>query len=90
LYDNVRALLLLILSQAADSKLAKKHGFFDLLGCDFMLNADNNLYLLEINTNPALSLGKFLPGTYTADDAELLNKALSVVCCCSLLLQRGD
>lgn len=42
--------------KAGNSKLLKKHGYFDLLGCDFMLSADNQLYLLEINTNPALSL----------------------------------
>jgi hypothetical protein len=35
----------------------RKHGYFDLLGCDFMITDDNQLFLLEINTNPALSLG---------------------------------
>ncbi len=45
------------LTQASNHKLIRKHGFFDLLGCDFMLSEDNRLYLLEINTNPALSLG---------------------------------
>ncbi len=44
--------------QASNSKLLRKHGYFDLLGCDFMLGDDNRLYLLEINTNPALSLGE--------------------------------
>ncbi|RYH20005.1 hypothetical protein EON65_24950 [archaeon] len=52
---------------ASNSKLLKKHGYFDLLGCDFMLTEDNHLYLLEINTNPALSLDnavleELLPG----------------------------
>jgi tubulin--tyrosine ligase like protein 10 len=46
--------------QAGNSKLLKKHGYFDLLGCDFMLSDDNKLFLLEINTNPALSLGELL------------------------------
>eukprot|EP01038_Epipyxis_sp_PR26KG_P012981 gene12981-17406_t len=42
--------------KACNSKLARKHGYFDLLGCDFMLSDKNELFLLEINTNPALSL----------------------------------
>ena len=41
---------------ASSSLLSKKHGYFDLLGCDFMIDTNNNLVLLEINTNPALSL----------------------------------
>jgi len=49
--------------------LLRKHGYFDLLGCDFMLSATNQLFLLEVNTNPALSLDnstleQLLPGTY--------------------------
>jgi hypothetical protein len=36
--------------------LLKRHGYFDLLGCDFMLTATNKLYMLEINTNPSLTL----------------------------------
>ncbi len=47
------------LFQAGNIKLLKKHGYFDLLGCDFMLSEDNQLFLLEINTNPALSLGLY-------------------------------
>eukprot|EP01039_Chlorochromonas_danica_P001411 gene1411-1534_t len=52
---------------ASNGKLLKKHGYFDLLGCDFMLTDDNQLFLLEINTNPALSLDngvleELLPG----------------------------
>lgn len=42
--------------RAAVPTLAKKRGYFDLLGCDFMITQDNQLRLLEINTNPALSL----------------------------------
>lgn len=44
--------------QAAVPKLQRKHGYFDLLGFDFMVTSENKLVLLEINTNPALSLGK--------------------------------
>lgn len=55
--------------QASSGKLLRKHGYFDLLGCDFMLSATNQLFLLEVNTNPALSLDnstleQLLPGTY--------------------------
>lgn len=42
--------------QASNHILLKKHGYFDLLGCDFMLTATNKLHLLEINTNPSLTL----------------------------------
>ena len=37
-------------------KFHKKKGFFDLLGFDFMLTADLDPVLLEVNTNPALHL----------------------------------
>ena len=33
-----------------------REGFFDLFGLDFMVTAERKLYLLEVNTNPALSL----------------------------------
>lgn len=36
--------------------LARGRGYFDLLGCDFMITRDNELKLLEINSNPSLSL----------------------------------
>lgn len=42
--------------KASSSKLMRKHGFFDLLGFDFMISSNNDLVLLECNTNPALSL----------------------------------
>lgn len=42
--------------KAAVPKFQRKHGYFDLLGFDFMVTNDNKLVLLEVNTNPALSL----------------------------------
>jgi glutathionylspermidine synthase len=42
--------------KAALPKLTRKHGYFDLLGFDFMMTATNELKLLEVNTNPAMSL----------------------------------
>ena len=42
-------------------KLMKKKGYFDLFGFDFMVSTSpvrsGRLLLLEVNTNPALSLG---------------------------------
>lgn len=42
-------------------KLLRKKGFFDLYGFDFMVSTSplraDKLLLLEVNTNPALSLG---------------------------------
>lgn len=41
-----------------EAKLQKKKGFFELLGCDIMLDEQLNPYLIEINSNPALFTGK--------------------------------
>jgi D-alanine-D-alanine ligase-like ATP-grasp enzyme len=43
--------------KASVPKFMRKHGYFDLLGLDFMVSDDNKLVLLEVNTNPAMSLG---------------------------------
>lgn len=42
--------------KAAIPKLTRKKGLFDLFGFDFMVTEDSQLKLLEVNTNPALSL----------------------------------
>ncbi|KAM4609916.1 protein polyglycylase TTLL10 [Polymixia lowei] len=39
---------------AVKSKLDCKLGFFDLIGCDFMIDEDFKVWLLEMNCNPAL------------------------------------
>lgn len=44
--------------KACNHILIKKQGYFDLLGCDFMLSESNKLSLIEINTNPSLTLGE--------------------------------
>lgn len=56
--DNQIKLCLVDVMKASNHVLRKGHGYFDLLGCDFMMSASNKLSLLEINTNPSLTLGK--------------------------------
>jgi hypothetical protein len=41
--------------KASTPKLLRKHGYFDLFGFDFMVSDENELVLLEVNTNPAMS-----------------------------------
>ncbi|XP_069040067.1 protein polyglycylase TTLL10 isoform X2 [Lepisosteus oculatus] len=39
---------------AVRPKLERKLGYFDLIGCDFMIDEDFKVWLLEMNCNPAL------------------------------------
>uniref|UniRef100_A0A8C9H0U2 Tubulin--tyrosine ligase-like protein 10 n=1 Tax=Piliocolobus tephrosceles TaxID=591936 RepID=A0A8C9H0U2_9PRIM len=39
---------------AAKSKLECKLGYFDLIGCDFLIDDNFKVWLLEMNSNPAL------------------------------------
>ncbi|KAJ8257708.1 hypothetical protein GJAV_G00188840 [Gymnothorax javanicus] len=39
---------------AVKAKLERKLGLFDLIGCDFMIDDDFKVWLLEMNSNPAL------------------------------------
>lgn len=45
-----------IIRCAAD-KFEKRLGLFELLGCDIMIDDKLKVYLIELNTNPALFLG---------------------------------
>lgn len=44
--------------RAAEKRLEKKAGCFELMGCDILLGSDFTPYLIEMNHNPALHLGK--------------------------------
>lgn len=52
--DIMRCMVDLV--RSSNNKFLRRHGYFDLLGCDFMITSDNQLHLLEVNTNPAMSL----------------------------------
>lgn len=43
--------------RAAEKKMDKKLGCFELMGCDILVDSDLNPYLIEMNHNPALHLG---------------------------------
>lgn len=40
--------------QCAELKLDKKIGYFELIGCDIIIDEKLDPYLLELNSNPAL------------------------------------
>jgi hypothetical protein len=47
--------ILAALGQAAQQKLERRRGFFDLFGIDLLVDESLNCSLLEVNVNPALS-----------------------------------
>lgn len=53
LYNQIKKILAHAV-RCAELKLDKKVGYFELLGCDIMLDDQFKPYLLEINSNPAL------------------------------------
>ncbi|XP_017564607.1 protein polyglycylase TTLL10 [Pygocentrus nattereri] len=64
---------------AVKSKLECKLGYFDLIGCDFLIDEDFKVWLLEMNCNPALHtncevLKEVVPRTVT----ETLDLALEI------------
>lgn len=43
-----------IVFESIRDKVDRRRGQFDLIGCDFMVDADLNVWLIECNSNPAL------------------------------------
>ncbi|XP_057176089.1 protein polyglycylase TTLL10 isoform X1 [Triplophysa rosa] len=71
--------------QAVKAKLDCRLGYFDLIGCDFLIDENFKVWLLEMNCNPALHtncevLKEVIPSTVT----ETLDLALEIFkkCCC--------
>lgn len=44
-------------TRCAADKFEKRLGLFELMGCDIMIDTNLKVYLIEMNTNPALFLG---------------------------------
>nr|XP_021137521.1 inactive polyglycylase TTLL10 isoform X2 [Columba livia] len=64
---------------AAKHKLDRKLGYFDLIGCDFLIDENFKVWLLEMNANPALHTGcRALSDTIPAVVHESLDLVLEV------------
>ncbi|XP_067302332.1 protein polyglycylase TTLL10 [Pseudorasbora parva] len=71
--------------QATKAKLDCKLGYFDLIGCDFLIDEDFKVWLLEMNCNPALHtncevLKDVIPQTVT-ETLDLSLEIFSKSCC---------
>ena len=53
LKHKIKKIMIAVLA-AANRKLMKKRGTYELLGCDILVGNDLQPYLLEVNTNPAM------------------------------------
>jgi len=53
LKHKIKKIMIPVLA-AANRKLMKKRGTYELLGCDILVGHDLQPYLLEVNTNPAM------------------------------------
>lgn len=59
MYNKIKDILAYVM-KTANEKITKKQGFYELLGCDFIIDEKLEPFLLEINTNPAIFTGHFL------------------------------
>ncbi|XP_041627311.1 inactive polyglycylase TTLL10 isoform X15 [Vulpes lagopus] len=67
--------------QAVKAKLHCKLGYFDLIGCDFLIDENFKVWLLEMNSNPALHtncevLKEVIPGVIVETLGEALVQPL--------------
>ncbi|CAF1376980.1 unnamed protein product [Adineta steineri] len=65
--------------RASKDKLTRGAGQFGFFGCDFLLDENFRIWLLEINDNPGVGWGNSLVNTTTKP---LLDETLSIVCEC--------
>ncbi|XP_073678785.1 protein polyglycylase TTLL10 [Garra rufa] len=75
--------------QAVKAKLDCKLGYFDLIGCDFLIDEDFKVWLLEMNCNPALHTNcEVLKGVIpqTVNEALDLTWEIFSKSCCGLKL----
>lgn len=56
IYKKIKEIITYVIKAGGD-KLTQKIGFYELIGCDFILDENCTPYLLEMNTNPALFTG---------------------------------
>ncbi|KAF4018540.1 hypothetical protein G4228_010130 [Cervus hanglu yarkandensis] len=80
---------------AVKAKLECKLGYFDLIGCDFLIDENFKVWLLEMNSNPALHtncevLKEVIPGVVMETLGEPPPRTLKLppsACTCSLQVQ---
>lgn len=59
IYNKIKTLLSSIFNYFKE-KIDRKKGLFELYGCDFIVDENLNPYLIDINSNPSLTIGNIL------------------------------